>query len=98
MSKFHGNDWTELSEALGVTIGKKGDKTLLKETQKILSSSMMQPNEKEVAVTIRRFLRVLAKVSNRIDYNAPVWEGLLKLKKDSTLIRYTAILLDDMWT
>jgi len=97
VSKFKGFDWTELSKVLKLDLD-ISDKLLLRETQKILLSAIAHSNEKKVAKLIKKFLQALHKESKRINYSAPLWKGMLKIKSDETLIKHTVELLDSMWT
>lgn len=103
-TKFKGHDWTELSKALGIkNISKKTDGAILDETRDYLIQSMSWLNknskqQKKIANIIREFLIVLHKVESKYGYQAPIWQGLLNLTDDETLIVYTGRLLEYMWT
>ncbi len=97
---FEGVDWTELSKCFGI-IGEdfQGNKeeVILEETREYLYQSFLTDREKEVADTIRVFLERLYENSKGVKENAPVWKGLLEIKDDFTLIKYSGILLEYMW-
>jgi len=54
------------------------------------------PRLKEVAEDARAFLRALAKSSEKLDYHAPVWRGMLAIKNDAggneTLLKFVCYL------
>ena len=60
------------------------------------------PRLKEVAEDARAFLRALARCSDKLDYHAPVWRGILAIKNEpggnETLLKFVSIYLDCMWT
>lgn len=49
------------------------------------------------AETVREFLRTLHDESAKVDYWTPVWDGLLQVKNDETLLKATIALLEHMW-
>ena len=105
--KFKGIDWIELSEALGLDIGKLSDKTLLKRTRAILKhyaflhyQSNNEPEiTKNIAYLIRKFLRKLAK--HKETYYWPIFLGLSKVENDKwgneVLLNVTGELLEWLW-
>lgn len=95
---FQGVDWRELSERWGIDF--KNDLTddeCLNETASYIIQSVpyKDKRQKKVARDIRSFLKKLIKWDNT--YKTPVWEGLLKVENDETLLTFTYHLLQDMW-
>lgn len=97
---FKGVGWTELSNYFGILEGdceKDSETVILEKTREYLFASLLTDREKEVADVVRAFLEKLYNNSKGIKENAPVWKGLLEIKGDFTLIKYSGILLEYMW-
>lgn len=95
-----GIDWTELSKHFGIIDNDyecwKDDKVLRK-TRKFLQDKLFTDQEIQVEIVLRMFLEKLYENSIGIKENAPIWKGLLEVKGDFTLIKYSIILLEHMW-
>ena len=52
----------------------------------------------QIRTDIHNFLKALVIESNEIDYNAPVYEGLLNIKNDHTLATWITLNLELLWT
>lgn len=97
---FEGIDWTELSKYFGIVkydyeSGK--DKEVLLKTKEYLQNILFSNGEQEVATALRMFLNKLYENSKNFKCNAPIWKGLLEIEDDFTFIKYSIILLDQMW-
>lgn len=90
---FKGIDWSELSERWGLNL--ELEDHLLSE---LTIKHMLQGEPCELAQDIRAFLEALCKQSENWDYCSPVWNGLLEVEHDETLIKFTTQLLECMWT
>lgn len=55
-------------------------------------------NNPQIRTDIHNFLKALVIESKEIDYNTPVYEGLLKIKDDHTLAAWITYNLDRLWT
>ena len=96
--EFEGFDWTELSQAFGLYKESEEDEMTLKKTRDYLLEHHFPKASSEVADTIRSYLAALYDRSSKAGkYSTPVWGGLLEVKDDRTLIKYTIILLEYMW-
>lgn len=94
---FKGYDWTELTECFGLFDKELEDEMLLQKTRNYLVSKHFSDGD-YLAGEIRCFLRMLYQNCLKAQrYNTPIWKGLLDVKDDFTLIKYTIILLDVMW-
>ncbi len=72
---------------------KDSDDIILEKTRK----HMLKSDEAKISKDIRNFLKKLSSGSKKIDYSFPVWEGMLKIEHDETLIRFAVELLPCMW-
>ncbi|HEX9058560.1 MAG TPA: hypothetical protein VF941_00085 [Clostridia bacterium] len=97
---FKGIDWTELSIYFGI-IEKDyeggNDKAVLEETKEYLKLALYSDKEVETANSIRLFVQKLYSNSNGVKANAPIWKGLSEVRESFTIIKYTIILLEQMW-
>lgn len=92
---FKGWDWSELAARFGVAIPDEDDPTPLADF--LAEWHTKNDSEKDrIAATCREFLEAL--VSADPSYNRPVWEGLVKVKDDDTLIAFMTKLIGWMWT
>lgn len=99
--KFKGWDWTELAECwnLGVDT-EKDDEKIIKE--KIINHIYNNLDDKgnfknkQIREDIHNFLRALMKIN--MDFDNPVYEGMLKIQHDATLARWVTNNLEMMWT
>lgn len=71
------------------------DWLLLQQTRAALLKGIDSP---ETAQIVRAFLTALREESDRLDFYAPVWDGMLAVKNGATLIKCVVLLLPTMWT
>lgn len=96
---FEGKDWTELSLHFGVIDEKysgENDVEILVKTKNFLESIIRSNREKEVANGIRQFLNLLYQNTEGYKESAAIWKGMLEMKHDFNLIKYTIKLLECM--
>ncbi len=95
---FDGIDWTELSKFFGLFDESDDDETVLKKTKEYLLENHFPYANDTVADTIRLFLVALHdRCLKDGRYSTPIWNGLLEVRDNRTLIKYTIILLEHMW-
>lgn len=101
--EFRGHDWTELAYCWGIV--EPGEDCSERELFNEILNYMTRSHDNEYilrhsARDIRNFLRALQKESSRIGDgdNARVWLALHTMKNDDTLIEYSKLLLEHMWT
>jgi hypothetical protein len=95
--KLKGHDWTELGEYWLICKPSLSDKTAAQRIkQHLLDVCGTNTALKQTAKDVRTFLRALIKQEN--SYSTPVWKGLLAVKDDETLLKFTIELLECMWT
>ena len=107
--EFKGNDWTELGIAFGLLDEDSQDTEENAEKIKEFMSPYVfvftdsgETQERideanEVAEICAKFLKALIKALNPGSGEVPLWEGLLQCHKD-TMIKYTCVLLEHMWS
>jgi hypothetical protein len=96
MNEFLGRDWTEISKHFGIDCN--NEQEALIKTKAYINSVLMTDKENVVASEIRVFVKALhEKAEGKFD-NAPLWKGLLEMKNDYTLLKYTSILIEHMWS
>ena len=104
--QFRGHDYVELAEYWELIDDIEDSGTdnnsdeLLKKRINAYMFDTLGDKKRMVKVTkiLRKFISVLYKQSKKIDYQYPVWKGLLNVKDDETLIKFTSVLLKGMWT
>jgi hypothetical protein len=93
--KFKGWDYTELSEKWGLKNAKaSGIKDYITDVFHIRDEKQI----KGVVKDVRDYLKALIKCSKKNDFKWPLWEGLLNITDDETLLQYTCNLVEGMWT
>ena len=112
--KFRGWDWTEMlrlwpetkkikwpeSTPLNLFADEEAQATFIRE--KIASLQLAEFNkkltnkEKLKVQNIRNFVMTVAGHKRHTSY--PLYRGLAKIKDDETFLKYTAILLEGLWT
>lgn len=106
MYEFKGWDYTELGYCWGIINKDMDDQeagaTIENYLSKIGADGMGASKNSEerkvlqsVANDIREFLKVLSQYKT---YEAPVWKGMLKVKSDWTLVKFTINNFYNMWT
>lgn len=104
--QFKGWDWTELGYAWNILNKEMDDEeseTIITDyMNKIVSEAMETPDDSVQNIKlmlmvkdIREFLEVLSSYKT---YEAPVWKGILQVKSDYMLVRFTVVNLRNMWT
>ena len=94
--RFKGWDWNELMEAFKLDIDDDDDINLLR-LRKYLKEQIGTSKERETVEIIKGYVNAMLKYKD-LCAEAPVWEGLLKVGCDSTIIQLTIYLLEYMWT
>lgn len=75
------------------------DEVYMEKIKRYISSRMDNQEElEEMTKDIRRFLQALYKESKEVDYNYPVYEGMLNIKDDFTLCQWVLKSLSKLWT
>ena len=96
--KFKGWDWTELASCWGCRCTK--DEECEKAIDKYICERLPFGSEKEIskqkecAKDLRRFLKKLVKGPG---CSKPIWQGLLQVEDNYTLLSFTRVLLTFMW-
>ncbi|HEK9103684.1 hypothetical protein KFD70_25540 [Bacillus pfraonensis] len=99
--RFKGWDWTELSESVGIDINTSihGEDKLAEETLNIFSNELIKngklPYEKKKL--LRSFIESLINAKG-CGYDKPMYEAMLKIEDDHTLISWLSRNLRSMWT
>jgi len=98
LMKYQGYDWAELAREFGTFAGDCLDEITLEKTRQYLLENHFTDNNAYVADEIRLFLTQLYDVCLKAeDDAAPIWRGLLEVKDDFILVKYTYVLLEHMW-
>ncbi|MCZ6680243.1 MAG: hypothetical protein O7E52_23675 [Candidatus Poribacteria bacterium] len=105
--KWRGDDWTEISEFLGVDIeDKNNDEVIAAETRKRLNELRSDACEMHIGPTLKassnqkipEIRRFVEKVIAQEPSDASLWQGLLAIEDDVLFIEYVDRLLECMWT
>lgn len=71
-------------------------------SQQAIRNYMHSSYEKEwkqkIASDLRLFITALRDQSDKIDFQTPVWNALLEIKDDYTLLSFVELLIPAMWT
>ena len=104
--KWRGDDWTEISEFLGVDIiSEDSDEVIAKETRKRLNELRIDALKAREGDTIpeplkqkiKEIRRFIEKIIEQEPLDAPLWQGLLGIEDEALFLEYVDRLLEYMW-
>jgi hypothetical protein len=103
--KWKGDDWTEISEFLGIDIENE-DEVVAAETRERLNKLRSDACEVRLSgiypessrLKIKEIRRFVEKVVEQKPQDTPLWQGLLAIADDALFIEYVELLLEYMWT
>jgi hypothetical protein len=104
--EYNGYDYTELHRAFNIPEEINGDDNA-EVLQEYLRAVFRRSHVywggksyvmKRTALEIRTFLKRLAKDAHKWNYEAPLWEGLLKIKNDEVMLGRFIPLCPSAWT
>lgn len=105
--KWKGDDWTEISEFLGVDIeNEDSDDVIAAGTRKRLNELRSEACEVRTGTTFKKLSKqkileirhFIEKIVEQEPNDAPLWQGLLGIEDDVLFIEYVDRLLECMWT
>lgn len=99
--KFKGFEWVELAECWGIAVDDEEEVLAEKIKQHIYSNidySRGEFRDKQMRIDLEDFLEALIEESEEIDYNTPVYRGILAVESDETFAKWICNNLETLWS